>query len=131
MRSLPHSEMAKLTQIDYDREMAFIATGTDGQGRPETLGVVRTVTDANNHTAEYAVVVRSDMKGEGLGWKLLSKMIGYCRDRGTRQLIGQVLANNRKMLGMAEAMGFTISPADEEGVKKVTLDLASFTATKQ
>ncbi|MCB1859594.1 MAG: GNAT family N-acetyltransferase, partial [Gammaproteobacteria bacterium] len=131
VRSLPHSEMAKLTQIDYDREMAFIATGTDGQGRPETLGVVRTVTDANNHTAEYAVVVRSDMKGEGLGWKLLSKMIGYCRDRGTRQLIGQVLANNRKMLGMAEAMGFTISPADEEGVKKVTLDLASFTATKQ
>ncbi len=123
VRSLPHSEMAKLTQIDYDREMAFIATGMNDQGSPETLGVVRTVTDANNHTAEYAVVVRSDQKGERLGWKLLTKMIDYCRSRGTRLFVGQVLANNRNMLGMAEAMGFAISRSDEEGIKTVSLDL--------
>lgn len=124
IRKLPHSEMARLTQIDYDREMAFIATGEDENGNHETLGVVRTVTDANNPTAEYAVVVRSDLKGERLGWKLLTKMIEYCRDRGTKMLIGEVLSDNRNMLGMAKAMGFTVSPvANEYGIKKVSLDL--------
>lgn len=124
IRKLPRSEMARLTQIDYDREMAFIATGEDENGTQETLGVVRTVADANNHTAEYAVVVRSDLKGERLGWKLLTKMIEYCRDRGTKMLIGEVLSDNRNMLGMAKAMGFVITPvAREQGIKKVSLDL--------
>ncbi len=123
LKRLAHSEMAKLTQIDYDREMAFLATGKDEQGRQETLGVVRAVADANNHTAEYAVVVRSDLKGERLGWKLLTKMIEYCRARGTRVFMGDVLTHNRNMLGMAKAMGFTISPSDEEGIRKVVLEL--------
>jgi acetyltransferase len=123
LKRLPHSEMAKLTQIDYDREMAFLATGMDEQGRQETLGVVRAVTDANNHTAEYAVVVRYDLKGERLGWKLLTKMIEYCRARGTRVFMGEVLTHNRNMLGMAKAMGFTISPSDDEGIRKVMLEL--------
>jgi len=132
VKSLPHSEMAKLTQIDYDREMAFIATGVDQDIRHETLGVVRTVTDANNHTAEYAVVVRSDLKGEGLGWKLLSKMIEYCRARGTRVMKGEVLSNNRKMLNMAKEMGFTISAAPgEAGVKRVALDLTALPADRE
>ncbi|MCB1718734.1 MAG: acetate--CoA ligase family protein, partial [Candidatus Competibacteraceae bacterium] len=74
VRELPHSQMARLTQIDYDREMAFIATATDAQGNSETLGVVRTFTDPDNERAEYAIVVRSDMKGQRLGWKLLDKM---------------------------------------------------------
>ncbi|MCP3867768.1 MAG: bifunctional acetate--CoA ligase family protein/GNAT family N-acetyltransferase [Gammaproteobacteria bacterium] len=127
LKSLPHSEMAKLTQIDYDREMAFIATGEDEHGRLETLGVVRTVTDANNHTAEYAVVVRSDLKGERLGWKLLTKMIEYCQDRGTRHFMGEVLTINRNMLGMAEAMGFTLRPVPgDNSIRKVTLDLGTY-----
>ncbi|MCB1851264.1 MAG: GNAT family N-acetyltransferase [Gammaproteobacteria bacterium] len=135
VKSLPHTEMAKLTQIDYDRQMAFIATGMDQENLHETLGVVRTATDANNHTAEYAVVVRSDLKGEGLGWKLLAKMIGYCRARGTRMLVGEVLANNRRMLSIVEEMGFTITPLpNEESIKKVSLDLTgdlNFLITRQ
>jgi len=67
--------------------------------------------------------VRSDLKGERLGWKLLTKMIEYCRARGTRVFMGDVLTHNRNMLGMAKAMGFTISPSDEEGIRKVVLDL--------
>ncbi|HXK58177.1 MAG TPA: GNAT family N-acetyltransferase, partial [Gammaproteobacteria bacterium] len=131
VKSLPHSEMAKLTQIDYDREMAFIAAGVDPGIRDETLGVVRTVTDANNHTAEFAVVVRSDLKGEGLGRKLLTKMIDYCRARGTRVMKGEVLANNRRMLNLAAALGFSITPeANEEGIKKVSLDLTSLPAAR-
>ena len=100
IRELPHSEMARLTQIDYDREMAFIATAPGEGGKPETLGVVRTVTDPNNEEAEYAIVVRSDLKGEGLGRKMMDKMIDYCRARGTKYYVGQVLRENRSMLGL-------------------------------
>ena len=89
--------------------MAFIATGQDHGIRDETLGVVR-----------------SDLKGEGLGWKLLTKMIEYCRERGTSELTGEVLANNRNMLKMAQAMGFKIcAVANDESIKKVILDLTA------
>ncbi|MCP4282841.1 MAG: GNAT family N-acetyltransferase [Gammaproteobacteria bacterium] len=129
VKSLPHSEMAKLTQLDYDRQMAFIATGEDENNKNETLGVVRTMTDANNHTAEFAVVVRSDLKGEGLGRKLLIKMIQYCHERGTRVMKGEILANNYRMLNLAKTVGFIInSEVHEVGIKQVTLDLTSIEA---
>ena len=132
VKSLPHSEMAKLTQIDYDREMAFIATGMDKKFRHQTLGVVRTVTDANNHTAEFAVVVRSDLKGEGMGRKLLSKMIEYCKARGTRVMKGEVLSINHRMLNLASALGFSITPLEnEEGIKRVSLDLTALPAVQK
>jgi acetyltransferase len=67
VRQLPHSQMARFTQIDYEREMAFVATAPDGGNEPETLGVVRVVTEPNNETAEFAIVVRSDLKGQGFG----------------------------------------------------------------
>ncbi|MEJ8827296.1 acetate--CoA ligase family protein, partial [Variovorax humicola] len=73
-RSLPRSELARLTQIDYDREMAFIAEGVDASGCPETLGVARTVSDPDNIEAEFAIIVRSDLKGAGLGRLLLAQL---------------------------------------------------------
>ncbi|MBK8909586.1 MAG: GNAT family N-acetyltransferase [Rhodospirillales bacterium] len=121
---LPHTEMARLTQIDYDREMAFIATAPAGTGvGMDTLGVVRTVTDPNNETAEYAILVRSDVKGQGLGWKLLDKMVHYCRSRGTRQIVGQVLRDNFRMLSMVTGMGFKSRSILEDDIVEVTLDL--------
>lgn len=126
IRELPHSEMARLTQIDYDREMAFIATAPGEGGKPETLGVVRTVTDPNNEEAEYAIVVRSDLKGEGLGRKMMDKMIDYCRARGTKYYVGQVLRENRSMLGLAESLGFAIHRIpDEDDIREVRLLLNS------
>ncbi len=121
---LPHSEMARLTQIDYDREMAFVATAPapDGSG-PETLGVVRTITDLHNDKAEYAILVRSDLKGQKLGWKLLDKMVHYCRSRGTKHIVGQVLRDNRRMLDLVYSMGFTGHKLLEEDVVEVTLVL--------
>ncbi len=121
---LPHSEMARLTQIDYDREMAFVATApaADGSG-PETLGVVRTITDLHNDQAEYAILVRSDLKGQKLGWKLLDKMVHYCRSRGTKHIVGQVLRDNRRMLDLVYGMGFTGHKLPEEDVVEVTLVL--------
>jgi len=121
---LPHSEMARLTQIDYDREMAFVATAPapDGSG-DETLGVVRTITDLHNDQAEYAILVRSDLKGQKLGWKLLDKMVRYCRSRGTKHIVGQVLRDNKRMLDLIYSMGFTGQKLPEEDVVEVTLVL--------
>jgi acetyltransferase len=121
---LGHAAMARFTQIDYDREMAFIATARSANGRPETLGEVRTVADPDNLVAEYSIIVRSDLKGSGLGGRLLDKMINYCRSRGTQRIEGQVLSRNRAMLSMCEAMGFRrrFSPGDTE-VYDTWLDL--------
>ncbi|TVR95573.1 MAG: GNAT family N-acetyltransferase [Rhodospirillales bacterium] len=124
VRRLPHAAMARLTQIDYDREMAFIATAPhpDAQGS-ETLGVVRTVTDPNNEQAEYAILVRSDLKGEKLGWKLMEKMIAYCRSRGNREIVGQVLKDNTRMLRLVKSLGFTVRPVPGEDMVEVSLGL--------
>jgi acetyltransferase len=105
---LPHSEIARFTQIDYDREMAFIASAVQDQGGAETLGVVRALTDPDNQRAEFSVIVHSALKGKGLGRALVQKMIAYCRDRGTRELAGRVMLENRRMLSLAVSLGFEI-----------------------
>ena len=123
---LRHAEMARLTQIDYDREMAFIASAPDAIGKPETLGEVRTLTDPDNTIAEYSVIVRSDLKGTGLGRKLMEKMINYCRARGIRTFAGQVLRENRRMLVMMDALGFHRKlGSDDTSVYDVWLDLGN------
>ncbi|MBL8658283.1 MAG: GNAT family N-acetyltransferase [Rhodospirillales bacterium] len=124
VRTLPHSEMARLTQIDYDREMAFVATAPrpDGKGT-ETLGVVRTVADLNNDQAEYAVLVRSDLKGQRLGRKLMDKMVDYCRSRGTKRMTGLVMRDNRRMLDMVHDIGFTSHRVPDDDVMEVMLEL--------
>ena len=76
-RSIERSELARLTQIDYAREMAFIATRKDANGNEETLGVARAICDPDNREAEFGILVRSDLKGEGLGDLLLRKLVAY------------------------------------------------------
>lgn len=123
VRELRHAQMARLTQVDYDREMAFIATAPDEQGEPETLGVVRTVTDPDNESAEFAVLVRSDLKGQGLGHVLMKRIIDYCRSRGTAEIKGLVLASNESMLGLARRLGFRIEAGPEADTVVARLSL--------
>lgn len=117
-RELPRSELARLTQIDYAREMAFIAVRTAADGTAQTLGVVRAVADPDNIEAEFAIVVRSDLKEHGLGLLLLTKMITYLTQRGTRRMVGLVLKENRAMLVLAQSVGFvsdaSMSDADSQ-----------------
>ncbi len=114
-RSIEHTELARLTQIDYAREMAFIATRGHGSSE-ETLGTVRATVDPDNDTAEFGVIVRSDLKGTGLGHRLMRKMIGHLRARGTRQLVGTVFRENTGMLELARSLGFEerANPHDPE-----------------
>jgi acetyltransferase len=123
VKSLPHTEMARFTQIDYDREMAFIATAPDADGRPETLAVVRTITDPDNERAEFSILVRSDVQRDGLGRGLLGKMIRYCRARGTREIAGHVLPENQAMLGLAQDLGFAVRRKAGDEVMEVSLAL--------
>ncbi len=125
-RSVPnHSELANWSQIDYDREMAFIATALkqDQSYEYETLGVVRAITDPDNVTAEFSIVIRDDMQGEGLGRLLMNKITEYCRSRGTLQLVGSTLPTNLGMQKLAKSLGFQNSYNAEEEVVDMRLPL--------
>lgn len=124
VRELPESELAHFTHIDYQREMAFIAVAADGAEAGEILGVARACAVADHSVAEFAVLVRSDLKGQGLGTLLMRKLIRYCRERGTRELWGSVLAENAAMLQLARSLGFR-TRAREQNVEEVALDLGA------
>lgn len=114
--ALSAEQIARMTQIDYDREMAFIATAAGPDGTPETLGVVRIVRDPASAEGEFAVVVRSDRKGQGLGRALMQKALGWARRQGLAALSGEVLAENGPMRAFVERLGFTLArhPEDPE-----------------
>jgi acetyltransferase len=117
-RSIEHSELARLTQIDYDREMAFIATlaadGEEKAGEEQTLGVARAICDPDNQDAEFGILVRSDLHGQGLGGLLMHKLITHLRERGTQRLVGTVLKENISMLKLARALGFAQTAAADD-----------------
>ncbi len=123
VRELQPSQLARFTQIDYDREMAFIATRLTPQGVAETLAVGRVVADPDNITAEFAVTVRSDLKGMGLGKLMMQKLIDYCRARGTREIVGEALPQNSRITGLAKRMGFTVKSTGLEGMREMRLVL--------
>jgi acetyltransferase len=127
VRGFTHTQLARFTQIDYDREMAFIATRASSTAEHETVGVVRAIADPDNEHAEFAIIIGAGVKGKGLGRALLEKMVDYCRRRGTRELVGEVLAENSPMLGLAKRLGFK-AHRDDEGVVTVRLQLQSDTA---
>nr|WP_315256984.1 GNAT family N-acetyltransferase [uncultured Duganella sp.] len=123
MRELPPAQLARLTQIDYDRAMAFIATRPNAHGEPETLGVVRAVLDPDNQSAEFAVIVRSDLKGKGLGYILFQKLVDYFRARGTREIVGDALAENTGVQKMIRHFGGVVLPHPEAGMVRLQLPL--------
>ena len=115
-----HAFFARLTQIDYAREMAFVALGKDGG----LLGVSRLISNSDGERAEYAIIVRSDLKGHGLGWQLMQKLIAYARSEGVREIEGHVLAANTTMLQMGRELGFEVDiDQDDPGIRHVVLKL--------
>ncbi|QHB33663.1 bifunctional acetate--CoA ligase family protein/GNAT family N-acetyltransferase [Yersinia canariae] len=117
-----HDDLANMTQIDYDREMAFVAVRQNAIG-PEIIGVTRALSDPDNIDAEFAVLVRSDLKGLGLGRELLEKMIQYTRSHGLTRLTAVTMPNNRGMIGLAKKLGFSIDVQMEDGIVNLELTL--------
>ncbi|MDF1751027.1 MAG: GNAT family N-acetyltransferase, partial [Alphaproteobacteria bacterium] len=120
MRLLPERLAARLSQIDYAREMAFAALDPEGSG--SIIGISRLIANADGGEAEYAILVRQDHKGEGLGYALMTLLINYARQRGIGMLFGDVLRDNKPMLDMCSDLGFTHhnDPSDA-GVVRVQL----------
>uniref|UniRef100_UPI003569544C GNAT family N-acetyltransferase n=1 Tax=Shewanella sp. TaxID=50422 RepID=UPI003569544C len=122
---MTHEEMAVLTQIDYAREMAFIATANDGNGEEYTLGAVRASIDPDNTEAEFAMAVRSDHQGMGLGKLLLEKLIRYYLQNETAVLTGFTMIENRNMANLARNLGFTVTFDMDEHLIKMHMDLVA------
>ncbi len=120
---LSHSQMARFTQIDYDREMAFIAVRKNKLGENETVGVIRIVSDSDNIEAEFALIVRSDMHKRGIGSKLMSKMIAYSKLRGIKRLVGETLIDNFAMQKLSRQFQFEETKNSEEKVVHLLLEL--------
>jgi len=126
-RTVEHSEFARLPRIDYTREMAFIATRHIAGAGGETLGTVPSMVDPNNIAAEFGVIVRCDLKGSGLGHRLMVKLIEYLSERASQRLVGTVLRENTAMLELAQRLGFqeTVDPnnPDNRSTRAISLDL--------
>jgi acetyltransferase len=121
MKEFPHAFAARLTQIDYEREMALMACSADG----EIGGVVRLAADPDKTSAEFAVMVRSDLKGRGLGYALMTIILSYARTQGIRRIFGDVMRENVAMLKMAHELGFQTESSDpKQDTITVTLDIA-------
>lgn len=111
MQELSHPLAARLTQIDYDREMAFVVEGVSSAG---LLGVSRLIIDPNFRLAEFAVLVRSDLKGRGLGYRLMQAILSYARSRGVDRVVGEVLNENAAMGQMTQALGGTLRQREDD-----------------
>ncbi|ADU70336.1 bifunctional acetate--CoA ligase family protein/GNAT family N-acetyltransferase [Pantoea sp. At-9b] len=117
-----HEDLANMTQIDYDREMAIVAVRQQA-GRDEIIGVTRAISDADNIDAEFSVLVRSDLKGLGMGRRLLEKMIRYTRDHGLQQLNGITMPHNTGMITLARKLNFRVNIQLDDGIVSLNLSL--------
>jgi acetyltransferase len=110
LRALSAEQIARLTQVDYEREMAFLAVlpAVPGGVEGDTVGVARLVREVDTGAAEFAVVVQGDAKGRGVGGALMRQLIDWGRSKGVREIEGQVLADNAPMLGFIRRLGFTV-----------------------
>ncbi len=121
VRELSAEQIARLTQVDYDREIAFIAVR---EATGETVGVARLVQETADGPAEFAVLVQPDAKGQGLAAHLMRRLIDWARTRGIGEIVGMVLADNAPMLGFVRHLGFELHRApDDETVVEARLAL--------
>jgi RimJ/RimL family protein N-acetyltransferase len=121
IKEFSHPFLARLTQLDYARAMAFVAFD---EASGDILGVVRVHSDPAGESGEYAILLRSDLKGHGLGWALMQMMIEYGKSQGLTQIIGQILHENSVMLKMCRELGFEVKTnPDDLGLCDVTLVL--------
>lgn len=120
--------LIRLTQLDYDREMAFVALDRNGA----LSGVARLSSDPDHEVAEYALMVRSDLQGHGLGWAMLHRLIEYAKADGLERIEGMVLSDNAAMLQMCREFGFRLAAdPDDATIVRASLDIKSSRRSKK
>jgi RimJ/RimL family protein N-acetyltransferase len=121
IKEFSHQFLARLTEIDFERAMAFVAIDEVSH---QMIGVVRIHSDAAHRTGEFAILLRSDLKGRGLGWTLMQLMIDYAKSRGLSRIDGQILQENSVMLKMCRELGFKVeTDAEDRGICNVALTI--------
>jgi acetyltransferase len=106
--------VARFTQIDYDCEMALIATSIADKDAERMIGIARYALAADGESVEFALVVSDDWQRHGLGRRLMGALIEVARNKGYRNIFGDVLGNNAKMLRLMHSLGFMVQPHPEE-----------------
>ena len=117
LRELNDTMVARLTQIDYDREMAFIST-IDRDGEEVEVGVCRYAVNPDGESCEFAIVVADEWQYRGLARKLMGVLIETARDRGLKYMNGEFLSNNERMLKFVTGIGFVLSPSPYDNAIK-------------
>lgn len=123
LKEFTHPFVARLTQLDYARAMAFVAFEKSGK---DIIGVVRIHSDSIYETGEYAILLKSDLKGRGLGWALMQLIVAYAKSEGLQSISGEVLQENKAMLDMCRELGFDVRTDERDSdICEVTLALTS------
>jgi acetyltransferase len=126
LRELTQTMLVRFTQIDYDREMALVATVPNEKeaGKELQIGVARYVVNPDGESVEFALAVGDDWQKCGVGRKLMTALIECARMKGYRAVVGDVLSTNSKMFRLMTSLGFTIHPhPDDTAVKRVVKPL--------
>ena len=121
LKSMPHKQIVRYTQIDYDRDMAIVAVTRDGR-KERILGVGRLNYYPNLETSEFSVVVGDSWQRKGLGTKLLKLCIEIAKERGVSQLWGEIMAENEGMIRLCKRLGFKVDWHHEEGIVRAYMD---------
>ena len=121
LKCLPHSMLARFTQIDYDRHIALVAI-TESQADEKMLGVARVIVGRNLREAEFAVAVGDSWQGNGIGAALLNRCLAIARERGIENVHGTVLAENTQMLALGRKLGFHIKKVLDASEYELTID---------
>ncbi len=125
LKALPHWMLVRFTQVDYDREIDFIALEETTGGKERMLATARVISDPDGKRAEFAILVGDPWQGKGVGAKLLERCLTVAKDRGIETVWGIVLRENTGMLALGRKLGFKASRTDEPGELELTIDLRS------
>ena len=124
MKRLPHSMLARFTQIDYDRHIALVALSLSNS-QESMLGVARVILAHNPKEAEFSIIVGDPWQGKGIGAALLSRCISIAKERGIQKVMGAVLAENTQMLALGKKLGFKIN--GKSSTHELAIDLLNVT----
>ncbi len=125
IKDLPHDALVRFCNIDYDREMAFIAETTDTDGeraRRIEIGVSRLILDPNKKRGEFAVVIADKYQGKGLGTKLVDMLIEFARDKDVEGIYGVIMSGNMAMIRLCEKLGFTTRREQDSVLSELKLN---------
>jgi len=121
VKKLSEATLIKLTQIDYDREIALVALIGKGQDK-KIVGVCRIILESDKTLGEFALAISDKWQGKGIGSSLLKLCLKASQSKGVKQVVGVVLAENTQMLLMGKKLGFSVKRHSNSGEYDLTID---------